>query len=60
VCVSEENQGRKRKNADLDGNEWIEAADGGFEGDEVRVLVGEDAKVAGFDAQTDTGSHILL
>lgn len=46
--------------AHLDGDDGVEGADGGLEGLEVAVLVGEDAEVARVDAQTHPGVHVLL
>lgn len=46
--------------ADLDGDDGVEGADGGLKGREEVVLVGEDAEVAGLDAQTDAGGDVLL
>ena len=46
--------------ADLDGDDGVEDADGGLEGLEVAILVGEDTEAAGVDAKADTGVHVLL
>ena len=46
--------------ADLDGNDGVEDADGGLEGLEVTVLVGENAEVVVRDAEADAGVDVLL
>ena len=46
--------------ADLDGDDGVEDADGGLEGDEVAVLVGEDAEVVVRHAETHSGVDVLL
>jgi hypothetical protein len=51
---------RKRGNTNLDSNQRVQRPYGGLEGDEVRVLVGEDTEVARLDAETDTGGDVLL
>ena len=45
---------------DLDGHERVENADGGFEGDEVAILVGEDAELSGLNAKADASRDVLF
>ena len=48
------------RTADLDGDDGVQDADGGLEGLEVDVLVGEHAEEAGVDTEADTGVDVLL
>lgn len=45
---------------DLDGHERVEDADGGFKGDEVAILVGEDAELSRLDTKADSSRDVLL
>jgi hypothetical protein len=44
----------------FDGNEGIEAADGRLKGDEVLILVWENAEMAWLDSQTNTCGDVLF
>lgn len=44
----------------LDGYERVEDTDGGFEGDEVAILVGEDAKLSRLNAKANAGRDVLF